>query len=435
MKKLALLWVLGWAGTALGAAPVLAQQVGQPAPAAPPAATPPGAPLPPPTPGAAPATAPPAPGAAAAPAAPPGPTAMSNPTMTGPLVANPNPLKFQADPLGTVYITGVASGLGFAEGNSFATDRSGQFDISNGQVMVQKTDGLFQFYLQAGIYSLPSLGTPYVRATNVVSDFFGALPVAYAKLAPSDSLSVQIGKLPTLIGAEYTFTFQNMNIERGLLWNQEPAISKGIQGNYTAGPVALSLSLNDGFYSGRYNWLTGSATWTINSANTLEVVAGGNFGTTSFLPSQPLATPVPQSNSQIVNLIYTYSAAPWTVTPYFQFTNVPANATLGFPSGAQTYGGAVLANYAFTPMFSLAGRAEIIGSTGSLASGAPNLLYGPGSAAWSLTLTPTFQKGIFFARAEGSIVQAWGTTSGDAFGKSGNAKTQERLMLETGVVF
>jgi len=28
-------------------------------------------------------------------------------------------------------------------------------------------------------------------------------------------------KLPTLIGAEYTFTFENMNIERGLLWNQE----------------------------------------------------------------------------------------------------------------------------------------------------------------------------------------------------------------------
>src|SRR5207237_9890466 len=122
-------------------------------------------------------------------------------------------------------------------------------DLSNGQLFVQKTDGWLQFYVQAGAYSLPSLGTPYLNVSDTISDTFGAVPVAYAKVAPSDSFSVEAGKLPTLIGDEYTFTFENMDIERGLLWNQEPAISRGVQANYSSGPLSLALYWNEGFYS------------------------------------------------------------------------------------------------------------------------------------------------------------------------------------------
>jgi Putative beta-barrel porin-2, OmpL-like. bbp2 len=377
----------------------------------------------------------PAPAAPATPpAAPAAPTsnAMTTPAMTGPLAANPNPLKFDGGPLGPVYVTGVLSGLGMAQTNPVSTDKTFHGDISNGQVIVQTTTGLVQFYAQAGIYSLPALGTAYVTAKNTNSDFFGPLPVGYAKLAPTDSFSIQAGKLPTLIGAEYTFTFQNMNIERGLLWNQEPAISDGVQANYTVGPLAFSVSYNDGFYSGNYNWLTGAATWTIDSSNSLEVVGGGNFGTTSM---NTLATPVAQNNSDIFNIIYTYSSAPWTITPYFQYTNVPKNTSLGITHDAQTYGGAVLASYAFTDTFSLAGRAEIIGSTGSTTDGSPSLIFGPGSEAWSLTLTPTYQKSVFFVRGEASYVGASSTSGGLAFGHSGKTNDQERVLAEVGVVF
>jgi hypothetical protein len=84
--------------------------------------------------------------------------------------------------------------------------------------------------------------------------------MAWARIAPTDNFYIQGGKQPTLIGAENAFTFQNMNIESGLLWAQEPTISRGGQLNYTAGPLAFALSLNDGFYSNRYTWLSGSAT-------------------------------------------------------------------------------------------------------------------------------------------------------------------------------
>ena len=78
------------------------------------------------------------------------------------------------------------------------------------------------------------------------------------KLVPGKNTNILIGILPTLIGAEYTFSFQNMNIERGLLWNQENAITRGVQINQTMGKFTASLSYNDGFYSNRYNWLSGS---------------------------------------------------------------------------------------------------------------------------------------------------------------------------------
>lgn len=383
-------------------------------------------------------TAPPAPvapGAPPAPAAPAAPTtnAMTNPPLTGPLVANPNPAKFESNSIfGPVYVTGVLSGLGFLQSNHFASDHDSAADISNGQVIVQTNSGPVQFYAQAGIYSIPDLGSPYIRASQLNSMLFGPLPVAWGKWVVNDNFNVQAGKLPTLIGAEYTFSFQNMNIERGLLWNQEPAISKGVQANLTTGPVAWSLGFNDGFDSDRYNWLTGSAAWTIDPANTLSVVAGGNFGQTNV---STLLTPTPQSNSTIVNLIYTYNAAPWTITPYFQYTSVPKNTSLGFFHDASTVGFALLASYSINDNWSLAGRAEYISSSGSVANGAANLLYGPGSDAWSLTLTPTWQQGIFFARGEASIVEASSTTPGFAFGKSGNQKTQGRLMLEGGVLF
>jgi Putative beta-barrel porin-2, OmpL-like. bbp2 len=369
-------------------------------------------------------------------------TAMAAPSMTGPLVANPNPYSFD-DPFGyfgKIYVTGALTGLALVQSNPVAGDHLFRGDASNAQLIVQKPEGLFQFYVQAGMYALPALGTPYVSAWRTTGDTFTPLPVAYAKLAPTDEFSIQAGKLPTLIGAEYAFTFQNMNIERGLLWNQEPIISRGVQANYTLGPLAFSASLNDGFYSDSYNWLTGSAAWTINKENTLTVVGGGNFDHTdknAFSGTLPVVvkTPFFQNNGDVFNIIYTYNAAPWTITPYFQYTSVPRNPFLGAIKGAETFGGAILANYAVNDNVNVAGRAEYISSSGSLGGGNANVLYGPGSSAWSLTFTPTYQEGIYFLREEVSFVQANSITPGFAFGKSGGSHSQARLLLEAGIIF
>jgi hypothetical protein len=387
------------------------------------------------------AAAAPSPTAAATPVPP-----LTTPSVTGPLQwQSPNAIDLSsmlglnetvpavADLL-KFDINGVVSGIGIVQNHAVSGDRSSRADASNAQVMIQKPDGQLQYYLQVGAYSIPALGAPYISSGKAVDQLFSPLPVAFAKIAPNaiPNFSLLAGNLPTLFGAEYTFTFENMNIERGLVWNQENLINRGVQANYSIGPVSAALSWNNGFYSPSYTWLDGSLAWAINSANTVSFVGGGNLGFSKF---SNFATPVLLNNSQIYNLIYTYSNSPLIIQPYVQGTVVGANDKIGVGKTTYTIGGAVLASYALTDNFFLAARAEGIGQNGSATDGTASLLYGQGSQAWSVTLTPTYQYKKFFLRGEVSYVQAESYTSGDVFGNKNENPSQVRGLLETGIFF
>jgi len=197
---------------------------------------------------------------AAAPAA--APTPLSTFVLTGPLQWLP-PATFDAGPLGKLSVNGILTGYSAFQNNSVPGDGNAQATLSNGQVFIQKADGKLQYYIQAGVYTMPTLGVPFVNAQNTVNNFYGPVPVAYLKLQPTTSTQFLIGSLPTLMGAESTFTYQNFNIERGIVWNQENAINRGIQVNQTVGKyLSAAVSWNDGYYSDRYSWLSGSATLT-----------------------------------------------------------------------------------------------------------------------------------------------------------------------------
>lgn len=354
---------------------------------------------------------------------------LPTPAMTGPL-HTASPHTFDAGPLGTLDVTGVISGMGLLQTHHVSGNDSAHGDLSNGQVFVQKTTGWLQFYLQAGAYNLPMLGMPFISTAGTTKDFYGPVPVGYLKLAPSKNTSILIGKLPTLMGAENPFTFQNMNIDRGLLWNQENTINRGIQINQTLGKLTASVCWNDGFYSNRFSWLSGSLTYA-SGPHSLAFSAMGNLGRTAF---RAVATPV-QNNSSMYALIYTYTKGNWTVQPYFQYSDVPANPKIGIVRGSSTQGEALLLNYNFHQGFSLAGRGEYISTSGSAAEQAVNLLFGPGSGAWSMTLTPTFQKHGFFVRGDLSLALATNLTPGDGFGRLGIDRSQIRSVLEAGLMF
>ena len=359
----------------------------------------------------------------------PAPAPLSTPSITGPLQAAP-PNTFEGGPFGTLNVNGIISGMGLWQGNHVSGDNSTQGALSNGQIFLQKTTSWWQFYVQAGAYNILSLGTPFLSTERAVTDLYGPVPVAYAKLVPAKNTSILIGALPTLMGAEYTFDFQNMNIERGLLWNQENAINRGIQVNQTFGKFTASLSWNDGYYSNRYSWLSGSLTYA-NGPHSFVFTGMGNLGQTAF---QTLATPV-QNNSTMYAAIYTYTKGNWIVQPYFQYSNVPTNPAIGVVKGASTRGGAVLVNHTFKHGFSLSGRGEYLSTTGSLAAQSVNLLYGPGSAGWSVTLTPTYQYKRFFTRGDLSWVGATSITPGSAFGPNGTNQNQPRGVVEAGFMF
>jgi Putative beta-barrel porin-2, OmpL-like. bbp2 len=368
-------------------------------------------------------------GASPAAAAPAAPTALPTPSITGPLKGLP-PATFDAGPFGKIAVNGVLAGLGMWQGNHVPGDSNTQAALSNGQVFIQKTDGWFQFYLQAGAYTIPALATPFLSTQKTVSDLYGPLPVGFLKLQAGKNTSIEIGELPTLIGAEYTFSFENVNIERGLLWNQENAINRGIQVNQTMGKFTASISWNDGFYSNRYTWLSGALAYT-NGPHSVSFVAGGNLGQTAF---QTYATPV-QNNGSIYNWIYTYSKGAWIIQPYVQYTDVPTNQKIGVIKGASTTGGAILLSHAFSHGFSLAGRWEYISSSGTPAQQAVNLMFGPGSSGTSFTVTPTFQYGGFFLRGDLAWVHAMNYIPGDVFGPTGRNDNQPRAVAEIGFLF
>ncbi|HEY1579581.1 MAG TPA: outer membrane beta-barrel protein [Terracidiphilus sp.] len=373
----------------------------------------------------APATPAPADQAAATPPAP-----LTTPAVTGPLQWLP-PANFDAGPLGKISANGIVTGFGRWQDNHVPGDDTGQASLTNGQIFLQKADGKVQYFIEVGAYTLPSLGTPFLPADKTVSDFYGPVPVAFLKFQAGKTTQFLIGSLPTLIGAEYTFTFENMNIERGLVWNQENAVNRGIQVNQTLGKyLTASFSWNDGFYSNRYSWLSGSLTY-VKGPHTLAFVAGGNAGKTAY---ETFATPV-QNNSSIYNLIYTYNKGAWIIQPYYQFSDVPTNLSVGVEKGAKTNGGALLVSHAFKHGFSLPGRVEYIASSGNTDDGSVNLMYGAGSSATSVTLTPTIQKGGLFFRGDLSWTHAGSYIPGDAFGKNGTNADQARAVAEIGFIF
>lgn len=365
-----------------------------------------------------------------APLPPAAPTALPTPAITGPLQGIP-PAMFDAGPFGSIAVNGIVNGMGMWTGNYIPGDNATQAGLSNGQIFIQKTDGWFQFYLQAGAYILPAVGTPFLATDKTISNFYGPFPQGFVKLQAGKNTSFEVGALPTLIGAEYTFTFENMNIQRGLLWNQENAVTRGVQVNQTMGKFTASVSWNDYFYSNRYTAMSGSLAYT-SGPHTISFVGMGNLGQTAY---QTLAVPV-QNNSTILNVIYTYSKGSWIIQPYYQHTVVPTNLKIGIAKGNGTDGGAILVNHTFKHGFSLPVRWEYITSTGNINDPtAVNLMYGPGSKGTSITVTPTFQYGGFFFRGDLSYVHVSDITPGLAFGRSGNLKSQPRVVAEIGFMF
>jgi len=350
------------------------------------------------------------------------------PALSGPLSYNPEPISL--DLAGSkVYVTGIASGYLGTQSNTTPGVASSFADLSNAQVIVQKPEGVFQFLVQAGLYNQETLGAAFVKSTDYTSNSYGVVPQAWVKIAPSSKFNVQAGILPTLIGLEAPFTFQNTNIERGILWGQENVMTRGVQANVTAGKVSMSLAYTDGFFSGKFNWLSGAVTYA-NGPHTLSVILGGalskNYRST-------FNTPLVQNNSTILNVIYSYSGSKWLVQPYFQFARVP-DLPLAGTTKAENYAVGLLAKYKIDDHWSLPVRFEYIDSNRPRATAA-NFLYGPGSNAFTFTATPTYTWSRFFIRPELSYVRAGSITPGAAFGAAGLNKEQVRGRLEMGVMF
>lgn len=356
---------------------------------------------------------------------------------------SPNFLTLNSEHYGDWSVQGVASGLSFRQTNPVATNSADYSGFSNAQLVVQKTSGPIQLLVQTGLYASPALGVPYTPAQPTTESYYNYLPQAYVSVTPNENWSLSIGKLPAMGGGESAFTFQNTNIQRGLLWSQTNVITEGMQLNFAEDIFSASLAWNNGAYSDVYNWL-GASLGLKTGSNSNAVLSW--TGSMSGNAENTTATPLLQNNSQIANVIFQYQTYRWSVMPYMQYTYVPMNTAIGINGQSQSLGFAVLSTYHVTPLqngvppkfhISIPTRFEYQSTYGNnnVSSVPGGLMYGAGSAAWSGTLTPTVQWGKIFARGELSYVKAFNPTAGVAFGANGMNNNQTRVIVEAGVLF
>jgi len=311
-------------------------------------------------------------------------------------------------------------------------DLTERADIGNVLLNLTANDAKFSGAATIGGYAFPTIGAAlnptFQNGAN--TSLYGALPLIDLAYAPNEHLSFMAGKLSSMLGQESAFTYQNVNIARGIGWALEPAVTRGARFTYANGAWSAAIEDDDGFYSGHYGTLSWMLAYAPSAASSL-----------SFAAVEPPIGAPPNVTASIANkseydLMYSRQFGKWNLQPYLLFVRSPAAASLGYSANERASVAALLGSYAMTPRFSLGFRyenARDASAVNALGANADLLGFGPGSAAQSLTLTPAYHLGTLFVRAEIARVELSGFTPGLGFGNSGSADTQTRIGLELGV--
>ncbi|MDH2908641.1 MAG: outer membrane beta-barrel protein [Candidatus Eremiobacteraeota bacterium] len=355
-------------------------------------------------------------------------------------VAAPSPSPAPSPPP-AMHVSGVYSIAAF---RSFGANASGALDTPTGSDLTERadignlllnvtaSDAKFSGAATIGGYAFPTVGAALnpTFQSGANTSLYGALPLLDLAYAPNEHLSFMAGKLSSMLGPENAFTYQNVNIERGIGWALEPAVTRGARLTYTTGAWSAAIEDDDGFYSGHYGTLSWMLAYAPSAASSL-----------SFAAVEPPIGAPPNVTASIANkseydLMYSRVIGKWSLQPYLLFVRSPAAASLGYMANERASLAALLGSYAFSSRFSLGFRyenARNASAPNAIGANADLLGYGPGSAAQSFTLTPTYHFGTLFARAEIARVVLSGFTAGLGFGSSGSADTQTRIGLELGV--
>ena len=346
------------------------------------------------------------------------------------------------DVLGEWKANTVLSGFEMLQSNPDQSNSAQLADLSNALLILEQKRGSFGFFAQIGYYDILEIGQSFKRISKQTISTFGVVPQAQINYSINENIRLSVGKLPALGGYESSFSYQNLNVERGVLWSQTSSFSEGIQIDYDNGEFSASIALTDGFYSNKFNWLGADLSYKISEAQSVGVIWTGSISPNPYVSNN---TPLLQNNSQIFNFLYSHNVGRWSFAPYLQYTFVPSNSSIGILQSAETFGAALLTNYKFTTNLDGSGsiyqkvsipfRIEYIQSTGVPGSNIPTLLYGPGSSAFTLTLTPTIQFEKYFARLEISMIKLYDYSSQLGFGRNSQNPSQFRGIFELGILY
>jgi hypothetical protein len=331
---------------------------------------------------------------------------------------------------GTLAMTSGVNATGSFDSPS-GMDSPSRVNVSNAFVLLSKTQGVMQFALQGGAYSIPTIGVAgnKTNAANANTGLFGPLPLAQLSYVPTSNFSLNAGILATLTGAESTYTYLNWNVQRGAVWNVENAVSRGVRASFTSGKFTYTLGANDGFWSGKYGAAEGSLTFAPDSNDSLLFVA---LIPNSRTPGNPTAS---VANKELLNLVYARTRGNLQLAPYILYARSPAAPSLGYAGSESAFGAALLANLTLSSHFTTAFRYETLHDASTINDKSANadlVGYGAGSGINTFTLTPEWTNAHTFIRMDFSTARVTSPADGLAFGNDGDQRNQFRTVLEIG---
>ncbi|NPA40566.1 MAG: porin [Thermodesulfobacteria bacterium] len=308
------------------------------------------------------------------------------------------------------------------------------YDVSSALVTVSEKSIAnlpVSYTVTAGAYAMPVVAVDFTSTADTTK-VLTPLPIAYLEYAsPSIPVTIDVGRMPTLIGYESAFTYQNDYVDRGLVWNMQPILHDGIRITYSGiKNITIKFGINDGYYSASVDTFDGKRVispaieGSISGSPLKDVSISFNF----LIPTKsarPNETADP-ANKQEYNLVGSYSFGKLTVGWDALYVYAPKDTKAMVSKASSAYGIALHGEYAVNEELKLAGRIEYVNDD----SGGVDLVgIGNGNSAFTITFSPCFTKGSYFLKGDLAYVKADNDFTSD------NKDSLTRVAIEAGISF
>ena len=381
-------------------------------------------------------------------------------------VDGPKPVEIDGGPLGQLEFSAAGDGYFYYQSgtssdphNSIAGSKAAGADVNAWMVELHKPTGLVQFTIQLAEYQDINLGAN--KPSQVNGDRFttGPLRTAFVSLVPIDNLKLSVGQVPSLEGYESVFPWNNPSALRTVLNVGQNSNSRGVEVDYTQGPISGSAAFGDGYDTGVWNYLQYLVTDKFDDHNSLSVYGGVSLGTTgpnTFAYGEGGAAAggangnggqgtLAVVNSNMVGGWYTWKMGNLSLTPelQYQWTGaltkyagvVSGGVSDDIPKGTSNFGAVLFADYKFhnTP-FSLAGWGEYATSHGSAAQ--DSWFVAPNAELMGFAIAPGYQYKQLYTRLNVGYVHLLNNGTPTAgYGNEGDGKNQVVTTLEFAFVY
>ncbi len=343
-------------------------------------------------------------------------------------VALAQALELKLEPIGTVNVSGALTVYTIHSNNKIGEDeKKTRYDAGSAIISLSKSAEPFGFTLMGGAYAFPVVGAE-LEKTSKSTESFSPIPVAYLEYSPMKGLSIQAGKLPTIIGYESAFTYLNNSIQRGLVWNMQPVINNGVRLTYSTDLFFVKLGVNDGFYTLSKK----DPKPALEASLGLTPIKDGSIALNVIFPdkdSRPNKTTADgPTNKRELNLVASYTLDKLSLGADLLYVEAPRSNRAGVLEKAKASGVALHLSYDLKP-FKLSGRIEYVRDKSDAGDIDLVGLDKDGIEALTFTVTPAYTHGPLFLRGELSYVKA-----DKSFTLNGK-KNQTRIGVEVGFMF